>query len=1313
VALLAFLLVNAKQAVASEQIVEILWPGQARVKTLQMAVTRLRKALEPLGHGEGRSPLRTAGKGYRLELEPDELDAHVFEVNLLQGRRALESGDPALAAELLRHAEGLWRGPAFADIAYEPFVQLEIGRLEELRMTAVENRVDAELQLGRHAALAGELEALVSRHPTRERLAGQLMLARYRCGRQADALDAYQRTRVHLMSEIGLEPGPHLRALQRSILSQDVALEFAAEEPDALADAIGVPLEGRGADLRRLRQRLARAGEGRGALVTVDGPRGMGKTRLAAELAGEATQRGFLVLYASGKGPVDAIVAAIGQALRASIPTLLVVDDADRAGLEALPDFRRLASLIQTLPVLALVTGRDREALVPMDATFTVTLEPLGVDAVRAIAGRYADPRELDESVGWLLQATGGIPHRVHEVVAEWAENAAGRPSPQAAFPAPAIAPRTSDGIFVGREACLERLRLRWRDARQGRTGFVLVEGEPGIGKTRLAARFAEEAQSDGGAVIYGRADEDALLPYQPFAEALQHLVDNAGTGFKSDVGRQRDTLSLLFPALGDPDAIGAAGVDEPSRRYQAFDAVVAVLAQASARWPLLIVIDDLHWADKPTRLLLRHVLRRAPRERLLVVGACRPPDLGEGDALLDFLAELYRDLPYERLILEGLDEEQTHALVVDRLGVDVTSGFVQELQESTGGNAFFIEETARALRAAGRDREGRIDAGELVRAGVPEGVRSVISHRVKRLGKLDPLVPDCLTAASVVGPTFHFDVVEKLVDAGPDAVMGAIEKSMAAGLVSEVRDRIGVFTFSHAIVRHVLDEQLSDTRRVDVHHRAAKALKSLGRSDNPAELAHHFALAQERAGSAPARDYAIEAGRRAAAMFAYDEAVGHFRRALELFDDGCDETQRCDLLLELGRVEWHAGGEGARQTFLKAADSAARRSDAEQLAEAAVGVGERFFEVTYLGNPYRKLLETALSAIGPGDCRWRVLLLSRLATNLSFPHDKAEAHACAEEAVAIARRLADDRLLIPALLGRHVTLLDVRYLDERLAVSEQLASLAGEHQELTAERHYVRMYDLLGVGDLEGARREAAALQALAGVLGQPLLRSLALGTRSLWAELEGDIELAEQCTEDFRGQAELARTRDAKSSWASQLFAMRRRVGRRALEALEPDVEELAGSGGAQIGWKSALGVLRCEIGDVKGGRRIFEEEMSEGAAGLPRGMFWLTRIALLSELSAMLGDELRARDLYAALAPHAARNVVVAYCSFWGPVDTYLAQLAQTFGDEAAAAGHARAALARTRAMNAPLLTEDLQARHGDLGHTSRARITVRRH
>ena len=351
-ALLALLLLHANRVVARERLIDELWesPPETAVKAVQVYVSHLRKLL-PAGVLVSRSP------GYVLEVRPESVDLIRFERLVTEARGA----DPARAAELLGKALGLWRGPALADLGAEPFVRGEAARLEDLRLGAVEERIEADLALGRHAELVGELEALIKRYPHRERLRGQLMLALYRSRRQAEALQAYREARAAL-DELGIEPGATLRQLERQMLTQDASLELAPRRllpvapgeqialPGTLAPVSQFPFVGRSSELAKLRALLERAEAGEGGLVLLAGEAGGGKTRLLRELAGEAAARGILVLY----GASDAEVATPYQPLREWLEFLLRVGDHDALA-EALGGGReRLSRLV---PELDRLTG--------------------------------------------------------------------------------------------------------------------------------------------------------------------------------------------------------------------------------------------------------------------------------------------------------------------------------------------------------------------------------------------------------------------------------------------------------------------------------------------------------------------------------------------------------------------------------------------------------------------------------------------------------------------------------------------------------------------------------------------------------------------------------------------------------------------------------------------------------------------------------------------------------------------------------------------------------------------------------------------
>jgi DNA-binding SARP family transcriptional activator len=307
-ALLGMLLLHANEVASSDRLIDELWAGERRdeaARTLQVAVSRLRKALEP-GRPTGAESrvVVTRAPGYELRTDPERLDVKRFEALVSKGRRALAAGDARVARARLGEALCLWRGPPLADLAYESFCQAESARLEELRLAALEERIAADLALGRHTELVGELRALAREQPLRERLRAQLMLALYRSGRQAEALDAYADARATLVEELGIEPSREVRELHQAILEQDPGLDLITVIEPPLKDEAVQGVEPRGVgvfvgrerELDELRASLEDAFAGRSRLVLVGGEPGIGKSRLAGELASHAAGRGARVL---------------------------------------------------------------------------------------------------------------------------------------------------------------------------------------------------------------------------------------------------------------------------------------------------------------------------------------------------------------------------------------------------------------------------------------------------------------------------------------------------------------------------------------------------------------------------------------------------------------------------------------------------------------------------------------------------------------------------------------------------------------------------------------------------------------------------------------------------------------------------------------------------------------------------------------------------------------------------------------------------------------------------------------------------------
>jgi WD40 repeat protein/DNA-binding SARP family transcriptional activator len=422
-AVLAMLALQVNRAVSTDRLIEGLWderPPPSAHKVVQLYVSHLRKLLDGC-----EAEIVTRGRGYELRLEADRVDAARFERLVGAALRA------ASANGVAREALALWHGAPLADVADEPFAGAEIRRLEELRVRAAELAIGADLAAGRHGEVIGELGALIAEDPLSEQLHALRMLALYRCGRQAEALQAYREVREMLVEQIGVEPGPELRRLHEAILRQDAGLELTPAKPAPLPPELETqaPLIGREADLGWLRERWRDARGGAGRLILITGAPGIGKTRLVAELAGELHERGGEVVYVGGAPPHGDVAAALGRARRAAGPAALVFDDLDRAPAEIVEGVATLALEARERSLLVILAYRDdppvavRRLASWLEARGAerLALGPLAANGVREIAELYTGQGAAFAPVDRLLVASGGVPRRIHELVADWA----------------------------------------------------------------------------------------------------------------------------------------------------------------------------------------------------------------------------------------------------------------------------------------------------------------------------------------------------------------------------------------------------------------------------------------------------------------------------------------------------------------------------------------------------------------------------------------------------------------------------------------------------------------------------------------------------------------------------------------------------------------------------------------------------------------------------------------------------------------------------------------------------------------------------
>jgi DNA-binding SARP family transcriptional activator len=848
---------------------------------------------------------------------------------------------------------------------------------------------------------------------------------------------------------------------------------------------------------------------------------------------------------------------------------------------------------------------------------------------------------------------------------------AAPAPAPAARGPAalPAVLERLEERPFVGREHELALLGECW----DAPGGVVVLAGEAGVGKTRLAARFAAAAHTGGATVLHGRIDEETVMPYQPFVEALRHY---AAHGRDPGVEQDLEALAPLVPELGGGERAPEPPAGErENRRYRLFEAVAALLGQAAAARPLLLVVEDLQWAGRPTLLLLRHVVRRLHGAPFMVLVTLRDVEAEPGGAPARLLADLSREQTVRRIALSGLDEAATGALVGD-------AELARTLQDRTAGNPFFIEEMLRSLAEMPEE------------SGVPEGIKDLVSRRLSRLA---PETVETLTAAAVLGRDFRLATLEAMVERPVDELLEALEEALRAGVVLEDAAQVDRFAFGHALVRETLYDVPAASRRARLHLRAGRALEASGAPVG--ELAHHFFAAREVGGAEAAVAHGAEAARQAVAAHAYEEAAWHLEQALAALAD--DDLARAELLIALGDVRWQASEPGARAGFDEAAELA-RRSDApEALARAVLGAGGRFYMPTAIDTAYVERLEQAVDALGDTDGPLRARLLARLAEHLALADADDRPARLGEQAVAMARRGDDAGALAAALMGRHAALLRIEHVDERLALIDEALAIAErlEAGELVALALHWRIYDLLELGEVAEAGRSYERLQALAHELHQPLYSHAALAWRGVAAHLNGHFDEAERIARESLRIAEAAGAPEARAFFLTQLFAVRREQGRLA-ELTEP-LERLArGPGPVGVSWRSTLPYILVEAGELERARVAYEAVAADDFSGLPGSLFRLTGLICLAEACAALGDADGAEALSARLEPHADRLVQTGFSGCWGSVRRFLGVLAATAGRPDEARAHFEAALELHTALDAPGLVARTRCDLGEL-------------
>lgn len=832
---------------------------------------------------------------------------------------------------------------------------------------------------------------------------------------------------------------------------------------------------------------------------------------------------------------------------------------------------------------------------------------------------------------------------------------------------------------IVGRGRELAELRQGLQGALSGQGGLFMVAGDPGVGKSALADEIGGEAVDAGALVLWGRAWEGGGAPaYWPWLRIMRRLAAERDIAAAVELlgPEAAGRLAQLLPDLVAAPAASRGGSgpgQSDAARFQVFDAVTSLLRVAAADGPLVLILDDLHCADHPSLLLLGFLaahLREAP---ILVVGTYRETEARLDPQLAGTLSEIIRH--GRRLALRGLHERDVAEVVRRVAGRRPPDGVVRAIHRATEGNPFFVDEVVRLLSA-----EGHLDSeAQVAGLRLPDGVREAIRHRME---PLPDRARSLLFTAAVIGREFRLDTLQRVCELEPAELDAALSEAVEFGVIAERSASIGLYGFSHSLVREALYDDLGSQRRGPLHRAVALALERLYAVDietHLPELAHHFFVAATPGELAKAIDYSERAGRRAMSLIAYEAAAEHFERALQAYalHGDADEPRRCGLLLALATAQSRAGdARQARETFLRAAALARRLDAPEPLARAALGYGAGMggFEFGLVDDTLVGLLGEARQALGTGDRRLLARVLGRTATELYYSDRAEERERLSEQAVAMARRIGDRATIASTLSARLLTLWGPENRARRLQIATDVVALGEEARdhELVLRGHVWRILGLMELGDWVSVDIELAIHARLADELRDPLhlwYMPLFEANRAILEGRAGDAErLSQQAFATGRG----VQPQNAAQLYAVQMLVLRSQQGR--VSEVSRSVEEFARRYPASPVWRAAAAFVHVQTGRGDEARRSFEALCTGGLADVPRDAEWLSTIALLIITGAQLSDARRSATLGAMLVPHADLAVITGRGSTClGPVSRFIGIAARSAGrcDEAIAA------------------------------------------
>jgi class 3 adenylate cyclase len=932
------------------------------------------------------------------------------------------------------------------------------------------------------------------------------------------------------------------------------------------------------------------------------------------------------------------------------------------------------------------------------DDAVSVISQHLNTDPVAPSWHNRNVPRPLEVLILRLLAKDPNERHRDARAVGDELQNIRTSSLERAVAEAPSAAPQDLEGVnwgrFFGRHAELEQLKAKVDQTVSGSGALVMVVGEPGIGKTRLTEELAVYARLRGAQVLLGHCYEgEGTIPYLPFVESFRtYLRGRDDDVLREELGEGAPEVATLVSEIRQrfPDLPESPPAESDAERLRLFSSVSGFLENASRTHPIVLVLDDIHWADKPSLLLMQYLARRVAGARLLVVATYRDVELDRTHPLSEVVATLRRERSYERVLLRGLPESAIQEMLASAAGGDAdTEGaeariaFAAALYQETEGNPFFVREVLSHLIEEGKlyREEGRWRANvtSVSDLGIPEGVREVVGRRLTRLSEG---CNEMLTLASAMTHGFDWPALVAISDQDDGTLLTHLEEALKAQVIRELSgERQGSYDFSHALIRQTLYGELSTPRRVLLHRRIAQALEGLYESDpepHLAELAHHFFQAAPGGDVARAVDYGVRAGDRAAALLAHEEAAGHYERALQAYDLGNarDPARRYERSLAIG-LGYSRGGTNDRAlpALEQAAELADELGDSERMATAvleladATGRGPKFGQRTEI--PF---IDRALERLDPGDSALRSRLLSAWVQATwpgRTPQDVPELQARSTESVEMARRIGDAQAEARALGVLHHSLFGPENTPRRIGIATEWVA-AAERAKVPEGLCYARLFQVTNLAEMgemdEVERLIPIASQAMA-ALREPLYDGIRATWRAMLLQARGRYAEAEPHVFEMIPIAQRIQEAGFEGVAMALLYDLRRGQGRlgeleAGLTAYLHLLEERGYPRHARLVTEVGLSLMYLETDRPEQAREWLERLTVEEIPGIRQNINAIPTLALAGDVCWHIGDRRRAELLYEVLLPYAERNIIIGFTGLMAGSASYgLGMLAGT--------------------------------------------------